>query len=101
MCTYWFIVEWNSTATGAAEDGTLEGLVDVILCPAGSGVALPIGCSRYWGYTSQWNLLDYPALVFPVTVVDPLIDTVDEDYVPVNEQDEYNHNLCKKILPDT
>lgn len=86
---------WNDTATGVDANGDLEGVVDVILCPVGPGAAPPIDCSRYWGYTSQWNLLDYPAVVFPVTRVDPEIDVKDEDYVPMNEKDEYNHRLCK------
>ncbi|KAF2868014.1 amidase signature domain-containing protein [Massariosphaeria phaeospora] len=69
------------------------GDVDVILCPAGPGVALPHNCARYWSYTSQWNLLDYPAVVAPVTKVDPAIDLAKPDYVPRNEQDEYNYQL--------
>ena len=82
---------WNNTAT--REDG--EGEVDVILCPAGPGAAPPLDCSRYWGYTSQWNLLDYPALVFPVSKVDPETDLREEGYEPINEQDAYNYQLCK------
>lgn len=68
--------------------------VDVILCSAGPGAAPPLDCSRYWGYTSQWNLLDYPALVFPVTTVEPAVDIWDEKYVAMNEQDRYYHDLC-------
>ena len=84
---------WNDTATGTNETGELEGIVDVILCPVGPGAAPPLDCARYWGYTAQWNLLDYPGLVFPVTKVDPTIDVVDHDYKPMNEKDEYNHQL--------
>ena len=69
--------------------------MDVILCPAGPGAAPLLECSRYWGYTTQWNLLDYPALVFPVTKVDSTVDVREEDYVPINAQDQYNYNLCK------
>ena len=85
--------KWNATATGANEAGEPEGTVDVILCPVGPGAAPPIDCARYWGYTSQWNILDYPALVFPVTKVDLAVDGVDDGYIPMNEQDEYNHQL--------
>ena len=70
-------------------------MVDVILCPASPGAAPPLDSSHYWGYTSQWNLLDYPALVFPVTTVDPALDVRDDKYSPMNEQDLINHNLCK------
>ena len=86
---------WNDTATGTGENGELEGTVDVILCPVGPGAAPPLGCARYWGYTAQWNLLDYPALVFPVTRVDPTLDLVDQDYKPINEKDDYNHQLWR------
>ena len=68
-------------------------MVDVILCPVGPGPAPRLGNSRYWPYTSQWNLLDYPALVFPVTKVDPSKDVKDEGYTPMNEKDKYNHDL--------
>lgn len=44
-------------------------------------------------------MLDYPALVFPVTMVDPAIDVWDEKYVAMNEQDQYNHDLCKNPSP--
>ncbi|KAI9794120.1 MAG: hypothetical protein M1835_006801 [Candelina submexicana] len=84
---------WNDTATCIGANGDLEGAVDVILCPVGPGAALPIDHSRYWGYTSQWNLLDYPAVVFPVTKVDPDVDVKDENYLPMNEKDEYNYKL--------
>ena len=69
-------------------------MVDVILCPAGPGAAPPLDCSRYWGYTSQWNLLDYPSVIFPVTKVDPRVDVSDDQYVPTNPKDQYNHDLC-------
>ena len=73
-------------------------MVDVILCPAGPGAAPPLDCARYWGYTSQWNLLDYSALIFPVTKVDQQKDLKDTSYEPRNDKDAYNHNLCKFCL---
>lgn len=57
---------WNQTATSFDAQGMPLDAVDVILCPVGPGAAPPLNCSRYWCYTSQWNLLDQPALVFPV-----------------------------------
>ena len=87
---------WNDTATGTSQTGEPEGMVDVILCPVGPGVAPLIDTSRYWGYTSQWNLLDYPALVFPVSRVNPEIDVVERGYRSMNEKDEYNYKLCER-----
>jgi amidase len=80
---------WNKTAV----DGDADSAVDVILCPAGPGAAPPLNHARYWGYTSQWNLLDYPALVFPVTKVTQEKDLAETDYKPMNDQDEFNHKL--------
>ena len=94
-CSLRLPADWNSTASGITENGDLQDVVDVILCPASPGVAPPLDASRYWAYTSQWNLLDYPALVFPVTTVDPALDVRDEEYLPKNERDQYNHDLCK------
>ena len=85
---------WNDTATGKSATGEREGVVDVILCPVGPGAAPPLDHAKYWGYTAQWNLLDYPALVFPVSRVDPKVDVVDDGYKPLNEKDEFNHKLC-------
>lgn len=65
---------WNETATGRNEEGEAEGVVDVILCPVSPGVAPKHNTAYYWGYTSAWNLLDYPALVFPVSKVDKAKD---------------------------
>ena len=48
-----------------------------------------LNTSRYWGYTSQWNLLDYPALIFPVTKVDVKLDLKEEQYTPLNDMDKY------------
>ncbi|KAL8934867.1 MAG: hypothetical protein Q9211_005007 [Gyalolechia sp. 1 TL-2023] len=83
---------WNETATSTGPKGEPEGMVDVILAPVGPGAAPPLDHAKYWGYTSQWNLLDYPALVFPVSKVDPSIDKT-EDYQPMNEKDAFNHRL--------
>lgn len=76
------------------EDGVEDKMVDVILAPVGPGCAPPLNCARYWGYTAQWNLLDYPALVFPTGLQCNAEDHVDKGYSPRNEQDKYNHDLC-------
>lgn len=67
--------------------------VDVILCPPSFGAATPHDQSRYWGYTSTWNLLDYPGVVFPVTTVDPLKDKKDQQYVPKSEEDRFVYEM--------
>jgi Asp-tRNA(Asn)/Glu-tRNA(Gln) amidotransferase A subunit family amidase len=89
---------WNDTATGRNEAGELEGMVDVILCPVGPGVAPAHNTSKYWGYTSQWNLLDYPAAVFPVSKVDKKKDALDGTFTPMTTVDEQHWNLCEATL---
>ncbi|KAJ9662313.1 hypothetical protein H2198_001447 [Neophaeococcomyces mojaviensis] len=84
-----YAAHWN--ATGTDDDRP----VDVILCPVGPGPAPPLDHSRYWAYTSTWNLLDYPALVFPYSFVDQEKDKVEEGYTPMNEQDAWNYGLYR------
>lgn len=83
---------WNGIS-GSIETGDL---VDVLLCPVGPGAAPPLNCARYWGYTSQWNILDYPALVFPTgSLCKPDVDVKEVGYVSRNADDEYNYKLCE------
>ncbi|ORY80867.1 putative amidase [Protomyces lactucae-debilis] len=55
--------------------------IDVLLCPVGPGPAPKLGTSKYWTYTSVWNLVDYPGCAFPVTQVQPK-DAEPSGYVP-------------------
>jgi Asp-tRNA(Asn)/Glu-tRNA(Gln) amidotransferase A subunit family amidase len=87
---------WNSTGTTTGTGEETEGMVDVILCPAGPGAAPKIDTAKWWGYTSQWNLLDYPAIIFPVDQVDVSKDSSEEHYKPRNEKDKYNWDLWEK-----
>jgi amidase len=50
------------------------------------------------GYTTFVNMLDYSAVVFPVTTVDKSIDVVDVNYTPLNETDEKVWKSCKFLL---
>lgn len=68
-------------------------MVDVILCPVGPGVAPKHNTSRYWGYTSQWNLLDYPAVTFPVSRVDGKTDVARGTFKPMTDVDEEHWKL--------
>ena len=53
---------WNATI-----DITNTGRpVDVILSPVAPTLAPPHDTTSWWGYTSYWNLMDYPGVVFPV-----------------------------------
>jgi Asp-tRNA(Asn)/Glu-tRNA(Gln) amidotransferase A subunit family amidase len=87
---------WNETATGTNR----EGIVDIILCPAGPGVAPAHNTSKYWGYTSQWNLLDYPAAVFPVSkvgegMIGKWTDAPELEFKPMTDIDDEHWKLCE------
>ncbi|KAF2811031.1 amidase [Mytilinidion resinicola] len=85
---------WTATATGGnSATGDLGGMVDIILCPVGPGVAPEHGTAKYWCYTSQWNLLNYPAVVFPVSKVDAGVDVKDGAYEPKRGVDRDNWDL--------
>ncbi|KAF8548984.1 amidase [Imleria badia] len=65
--------------------------IDVLLCPAYPGVAARHDTARYWACTAIWNLLDYPAAVFPTgLVVDPAHDVVDSKFSSRGPEDSYN-----------
>jgi amidase len=87
---------WNETSTSTGPNGELEGMVDVILCPCGPGAAPKLDTAKWWGYTSQWNLLDYPAVVFPVDKVDVEKDVGKEAHEARNERDKENWELWER-----
>lgn len=67
--------------------------IDALPCPVGPGVAPKHNTARYWSYTSQWNLLDYPGLVFPVCNVNKKQDRWNGDEQPLSGLDEENKSL--------
>lgn len=48
-----FLQQWNELG------------LDCLLCPVQGNVAPRPGTIKYWGYTSVFNLVDYPGVVFP------------------------------------
>jgi amidase len=62
---YWQSTE-SSTSTGRP--------VDAIISPVAPFPPPPHGKNSSAEYTCIWNALDYPACVFPVTEVDPVLD---------------------------
>ncbi|CUM67338.1 uncharacterized protein PRCAT00005031001 [Priceomyces carsonii] len=68
--------------------------IDYILCPTYASVAAKPSTVKYWGYTSLWNILDYPNVVFPTGLkVDPKLDVVDSEYKPRNDYEAYEYSL--------
>ncbi|KAF8700016.1 Amidase, partial [Rhizoctonia solani] len=52
---------WNNTALRSKSGRP----VDAILCPVAPTLAPPHDTTRWGGYTTYWNLLDLPSVVFP------------------------------------
>ncbi|KAF3917695.1 Acetamidase [Arthrobotrys entomopaga] len=63
--------------------------IDVLLAPVGPGVAPRLQTAKYVSYTCMFNLVEYPAAVFPVSRVDER-DLGNWDHTPVGEQDKTN-----------
>jgi len=76
---------WNSTIT---RTGTGRP-VDAIICPVAAYPAPPHGYNSDAFYTSMWNALDYAACTFPVTTVDPELDTRLPRHHFHNHEDEH------------
>jgi len=53
---------WNNTRQRTSSGRP----VDAILAPIAPTLASRHDCTRWWGYSSYWNLVDYPAAVFPI-----------------------------------
>ena len=52
---------WNATRSRTSTGRP----VDAVICPTAPTLAVPHDQTRWWGYSSHWNLLDLPGVVFP------------------------------------
>lgn len=71
--------------------------VDFILCPTYVGAAAQHGTAHYWLYTSIWNLVDQPGVVFPSGLKVESSDVADDSFQPLNEIDSAEQ---KKYSPE-
>ena len=103
---YW-VASAKDTGTGRP--------VDAIICPVAAYAPPPHGMNssvflfiliavqkglfihRNADYTTVWNSLDYPALVFPVTAVDPVLDPPKPAHNFLSEEDREIYRLCRKF----
>ncbi|KAJ7492390.1 general amidase [Mycena latifolia] len=84
-----YLKHWEDTAslTGTGRP------VDAVISPMAPYTAAPHGLNKSAQYTMSWNLLDYPALVIPVSKVDQSLDVKqprDEFYTA---EDRENYEL--------
>ncbi|KAH7006611.1 amidase signature domain-containing protein [Fusarium venenatum] len=71
--------------------------MDALICPCSPSAGIPHGFNVWWGYTSMWNLLDYPSTVVPVAnfKISPERDPPSTSYKPLtsNPYDKTNHEM--------
>lgn len=82
-----FLNKWNAIRSPSGKP------LDVLLGPTTAHTAIPHRKLRWVGYTKVWNLLDYPAVTFPVDEVRKEIDVKQRDDEPHNELDAWNWAL--------
>jgi len=58
-------------------------------------IGLPVILTRNQGYNSLPNVLDYVAVVIPVTFADKKIDVIDEHFHPLTELDAQSMATCE------
>jgi len=75
---------WNSTAEA---DGQL---VDAVIMPVAPHAAVIPGKYYHTAYTEAINLMDYSAIVIPVTKANQKIDKFDANYESMNDLDHKN-----------
>jgi amidase len=79
-----FAAHWN------AQD------VDVVIGPAFVGPACKHDSAFYWTYTSLWNLVDYPGVVFPTPITAREEEGYGEGYVPLSKECEHVKKLWEE-----
>lgn len=91
---------------GATKDQTGTGrAVDAIIAPVSSWASCKHDLDDYVGYTTQWNLLDRPCVVFPVSHVDAEKDKkikLENPYTGLGEgvdQEYWDRCKCHKPPP--
>ena len=68
--------------------------VDAILAPLAPFAAARPGRYKYYGYSSIFNLLDYPSCTIPVTNVDKRVDVIDRNFKPASDLDDEIAGSC-------
>ena len=85
---------WDATKEQTSTGRPIHG----IICPVSPVAGYPHDFLPWWGYTSLFNLLDYPSTVLPVKdiKINPNDDPQDVSYKPQNNPfDAECQNICK------
>jgi Asp-tRNA(Asn)/Glu-tRNA(Gln) amidotransferase A subunit family amidase len=76
--------------------------IDVLLAPLHPGSAQPHYSTFSINYSAVWNFLDYPAISFPFTKVDPFKDSVEknQNYVNTTPRNIFDSFYRTRYTPD-
>lgn len=88
-CQKAYLDKWNASSA-LSRSGRM---VDLVLSPVMSHVAVPHRACRRVGYTKVWNVLDYTAGVIPAGFVDRVKDPVQE-YEGRSALDKSHWEMC-------
>ncbi|KAK4500486.1 hypothetical protein PRZ48_008675 [Zasmidium cellare] len=75
-----------------------DGAYDCIICPSAPMAGVPHDFPLWWGYTTLWNLLDYPSIIMPLKgfTISSQQDPKAAGYSPrSNPFDRANWEICK------
>lgn len=86
---------WNETGRWDEDLGKWVDTVDVVICPVAPGAATRHGTAKYWPYSAIWNLVDYPALAFPVSKCDKERDVKEDRSKFMSGYDTMNWDMCE------
>ncbi|SPO29188.1 related to AMD2 - acetamidase [Ustilago trichophora] len=91
-----YLDHWNATAK-RTEDGRP---IDILIVPGMAYTALPPGNEIYITYTGIFNLVDYPAVVLPITKVDPEVDgkATRSDFLSEDDEKWYKKWDAEKLV---
>lgn len=90
--------QWWSTSPSRTSSGRP---FDAIIAPVHPSASYPHNFPSWWGYTSLWNILDYPSLTIPVKKfkISAELDPKDLNYKPLNNPfDRPTYEMCKSAL---
>lgn len=74
--------------------------IDVLICPILAGPAQPHDTSISVAYSAIWNLLDYPAVTFPVTTVDQEKDVRKDDGTVFKPNNSIDKSYYERYKPE-
>lgn len=89
---------WWTTSLSRTDNGRP---FDAIISPVHPSASYPHNFPSWWGYTSLWNILDYPSLTIPVKKfkTSSKLDPKDLNYKPLNNPfDRATYEMCKSNL---